>query len=365
MDSIIHWICLSNIEGLGVKYCLNLINIFGGASNVYNQSFDTLKKVGMTIEQYKSLHDSTVIEKAKEINDICNNKDIKIITLEHDEYPELLKYIYNPPLILYARGNIPKSNPVAVVGSRNASGYGMETASRISKDLAQAGITIVSGMARGIDTSAHCGALKAKGKTVAVLGCGVDIVYPPENRNLMNRIIESGAVISEYPPGTRPLYYHFPSRNRIISGMSLGTLIVEAGMKSGSLITANYALDQGREVFAVPGDITHYNSMGTNRLIKDGAKMVLCAQDVLEELNFGLEPLKIINKNNALPELCIEAKKIINALRIEDLYDEELSLKTGIPIKDLFGLLLDLEIKGMIAKSLSGKYRLTEFRGIL
>ncbi len=187
----------------------------------------------------------------------------------------------------------------------------------------------------------------------------MDIAYPPENSKLMERIAESGAVLSEYPPGTPPATFHFPCRNRIISGMTLGTVVVEASLKSGSLITAHSALEQGREVFAVPGNITHFNSMGTNRLIKDGAKMVLTVDDILDELHFGLSPInrnfrKKKGKEEAIPS---EGKKIMNALKLEDLYDEELSQKTGISAKELYGILLDLELKGLIQKSINGKYR--------
>jgi DNA processing protein len=355
------WVGLSTVEGISAQTKLNLITGLGGASKVYEADHDTLLRAGFKPEQIDFLHSDALYQGTQNIVNLCDKRNIDILTLEDDDYPEMLKYIQNPPLVLYSRGKIPKTNFVAVVGSRKASGYGIETAVKLSSELAMAGITVVSGMARGIDTASHCGALNAGGETVAVLGCGVDQPYPPENKALMERIIISGAVISEYPPGTPPATFHFPARNRIISGMSLGTLVVEAGMKSGSLITARFSLDQGREVFAVPGDITHYNSMGTNRLIKDGAKMVLSVDDILEELTFGIAPLDKGNgkkRKSRADALGPESKKVLTALKIEDLYDEELSQKISIPLKDLYGILLDLELKGLVRKSLTGKYRL-------
>lgn len=354
-----YWIILSVVQGIGIHKKLELLTIFGDAQKVFEAEKDALLRAGLTAENYEQLNSDIVKEEAKRILDLCQKKNIKIVTMMDSEYPEMLKYIYDPPIVLYVKGDIPQSNAVAVVGSRRASGYGIETAFKLSSGLAQAGVLVVSGLARGIDTAAHCGALNESFTTVAVLGCGVDIPYPPENKSLMERIIQWGAVISEYPPGTPPAPYNFPSRNRIISGMSLGTLVVEAGLKSGSLITAKYALEQGRDVFAVPGNINHLNSMGTNRLIKDGAKIVLGVDDILEELNFGLAPVEKVKvkKGKASDnDLNDEGRKIINALKIEDLYDEELSMKTAIPLNELFEILLDLELKGMIRKSITGKH---------
>ncbi|HBR02515.1 MAG TPA: DNA-protecting protein DprA [Ruminiclostridium sp.] len=355
------WLRLNSVEGLNMQTKLDLITCFGSATKVFEADRQALLQAGFTARQFEIYHSDTIYQDVQNILELCEKNKIKIVTIADDEYPEMLKYIPSPPLLLYIRGSIPKANAIAVVGSRKASGYGIETAVKMAADLSAAGILVVSGMARGIDTAAHCGALNAGGQTVAVLGCGVDQSYPPENKALMERIILSGAVISEYPPGSPPAISHFPARNRIISGMSLGTLVVEAGIKSGSLITARFSLDQGREVFAVPGDINHYNSMGTNRLIMDGAKMVINVDDILEELNFGIAPLykgkeKTTKKRGG--ELGPECKKVISALKIEDLYGEEISSKTSIPLKALFAILLDLELKGLIKKSLTGKYRL-------
>lgn len=350
---------LSRIENLRSQKKLELVIALGSASKVYEADAGTLLRAGFSKQQYEYFHGDEIKNEVNGILEASHKKKIKILTMSDDEYPEMLKYISDPPLVLYVRGTIPKSNSVAIVGSRKASGYGIETANKMAYDLALADISIVSGMARGIDTAAHAGALEAGGETVAVLGCGADVPYPPENRNLMERIIDSGAVISEFPPGTPPSPMNFPGRNRIISGMSIGTLIVEAGMKSGSLITANYALEQGRDVFAIPGNINNYNSMGTNRLIKEGAKIVLSVDDILDELSFGSSPLAKKSgksKKNRIAHLSAKEKKIINALKIEDLFDEEISEKTGIQLIELFEILLELELNGFVKKSINGKY---------
>ena len=207
--------------------------------------------------------------------------------MEDETYPALLREIFQPPLVLFYRGTLaPKASRLAMVGARRASTYGKHVAEEIASDLARDGVTVVSGAARGIDTASHRGALRT-GRTVAVLGCGLDIVYPPENGRLLADIAEQGAVISEYPPGTRPLAAFFPARNRIISGLSRGTIVVEAAEKSGSLITAELALSEGRDVFAIPGSIYSETSRGCHRLIQQGAKLVVDAADVLAEYEIG------------------------------------------------------------------------------
>lgn len=356
-----YWLKLSCLEGVKNIVKFDLITAFGNGKKVYEATKENLLRAGFRKKDYKSFYSQELKDEVKNTIDNCIEKNIKILTILDHEYPEMLKYIADPPIVLYVLGNIPKTNCIAIVGSRKASGYGIETASKMAFNLTYSDITIVSGMARGIDTAAHSGVLEAGGRTVAVLGSGLDIVYPPENRDLMRRIIESGAVISEYPPGSPPSTLHFPCRNRIISGMSLGTLVVEAGAKSGSLITAGFALDQGREVFAIPGNITNYNSIGTNLLIKDGAKMVLTTDDILDELSFGIVPLekkKKCKRKRNTQQLSQNEKKIISILRIEDLYDQELSDKTSLELTELFEILLDLELKGIIKRSINGKFML-------
>jgi len=222
--------------------------------------------------------------------DMMSKTGINIVTCLDELYPKNLLNIYDRPPFLYVLGGLEQEDiPVAIVGSRHASTYGKYTTDRISRELALRGITIVSGMARGIDSCAHRGALAAKGRTIAVLGSGLDVIYPPENKNLFTAIAQNGAVVSEFPLGTQPLSYHFPARNRIISGLSYGIVVVEAGEKSGSLITARLAMEQGREVFAIPGTIDSASSRGTNSLIKQGAKLIDSIDDILEDILPQLE----------------------------------------------------------------------------
>ncbi|TET09366.1 DNA-protecting protein DprA, partial [Candidatus Aerophobetes bacterium] len=221
--------------------------------------------------------------------------------------------------------------------------------------LAREGVTIVRGMARGIDTAAHEGALETGGRTMAILGSGVDVIYPPENKKLVEEIIKKGAVISEYPLGTRPDAPHFPQRNRIISGLAKGVLVVEAPLKSGALITANFALEQGRDVFAVPGNITNPNAQGVNRLIKEGAKLVECVEDILEELDFSLlnkEKKKTLDEE--IPSLFSEERKVLELLEEEPLHIDSLVSRSGLPASKVGGLLMKLQLKGL-ARELPGK----------
>ncbi|NQT23051.1 MAG: DNA-protecting protein DprA [Candidatus Omnitrophica bacterium] len=250
----------------------------------------SIKHIAKNLKTYSSANSLD-----KEI-ELIEKLGIKVITIDDKEYPSNLKHIYNPPKVLYVKGKIvPKDHySIAVVGARKSSTYGRETAARLARELAEKSITVVSGMARGIDTYAHRGALESGGRTIAVLGCGINIIYPPENKSLMEEISKSGAVISEFPINTPPLRRNFPMRNRIISGLSFGVVVVEAAEKSGSLITASLALEQGREVFSVPGRVDTRLSRGTLALIKEGAKLVENVDDILEEVKAqGIENLEL------------------------------------------------------------------------
>lgn len=357
-ENLAAWVRLNLVEGMGVQKKLDLLRLYESPSAIFEADSRKLTAHGLHEDIAASLLSDQKKNEAEAIVLKAQGLGIDIIPLDHDTYPEMLKYIHDPPLVLYARGSIPTARCIAVVGSRRASGYGSETAFKLSQDLAGHDCVVVSGMARGIDTAAHSGALNAGGKTVAVLGCGVDYAYPPENKGLMERIIQSGAVISEYPPGVGPAAYHFPTRNRIISGMSFGVLVVEAGQKSGSLITAQIALEQGREVFAVPGNINHIYSYGTNHLIKDGAKLVTSVEDILEEIPWQLSYQKKDNgKPDELPLDSVE-KRVTNLLKIEDLYHEQIAEKMKMKLPDLISVLLSLELKGAVIKDLTGKYRI-------
>lgn len=278
---------------------------------------------------------------------------VKIVSYLDTDYPKNLKNISHAPPVLFIRGEINEQDnkALAVIGTRQPTPYGKMVAEKFAYELAQMGITIVSGLARGIDTAAHLGALKAKGRTIAVLGCGVDIYYPPENRKLYNEISQNGAVISEFNLGTTPFAMNFPKRNRIISGLSLGILAVEAPANSGVLNTISWAADQGREVFAVPGAINQKSSIGTNQLIKDGVKPVTSVEDICQELDIAFEK----KEKQDMPVSELE-KKILDLLSAEPLYPDEIvdKLKEGMSV--LLPQLLSLEIKGLIKQLPGNKY---------
>jgi DNA processing protein len=368
-EKLKYWIWLNSIPKVGAVKCKQLLNHFGQPENVWEASHAELKRLPFLSAQTADLikdprYKEEAILKLKTVNDL----NINIITINDGLYPYYLKNIHDPPIILYVRGKMYNEEKcVAVVGSRKATSYGLKMAETISYELAKLGITVVSGMARGIDTYAHNGALRACGRTVAVLGCGLDIVYPSENKELMDKIIETGAVISEYPPGMQPVPGNFPARNRIISGISQGVVVIEAGERSGSLITAGFALDQGREVFAVPGNINSFTSVGTNKLIKDGAKIVTDIEDILEELKmFNFSGVNIgIEKKKAYDEarfkgLDSEERKLLEYLKMEPLHIDVLVKKSGMSVKVVNSILVMLELKGIIEQTPGKMFKIKE-----
>jgi DNA processing protein len=282
---------------------------------------------------------------------------LNIVTFADDAYPASLREIYDPPLVLYIKGTIPKTWPrgVAVVGSRETSHYGLETAKKLSYQLGYAGVPVISGLARGIDTAAHLGALAAKGLTWAALGCGLDKMYPPENDTLAAKIIESGGcLISELPLGTSPDKRTFPMRNRIVSGLSFGVLVVEAGRQSGALITARQALDQGRQVFAVPGRIDNPLAQGCHQLIKDGAKLVEGVEDILSELEF-LIPRESVATPRPLPgNLSPDEEQVYAAIEMDETPIDSITQRTGLPSGAVSSTLLRLEMRKLV-RQLPGK----------
>lgn len=273
------------------------------------------------------------------------------------QYPEQLKNIFDPPPALYMRGDarLLTGVSVALVGSRKATGYGLNVAEKLARELAEAEIKVISGMARGVDTAAHRGAISASGVTIAVLGCGIDVVYPRENEKLMYGIIDNGgAVVSEFPPGSPPEAWHFPVRNRVISGLSKAVVVVEAAERSGALITAHVALDQGREVMAVPGNITNKLSQGPNNLIKQGAVPVTSTSDILEGLGLGLIFAPDAGRGEQNLSLSVNEKKIFSLIEYEPVSLEILVQKSGLPPGEVMTGLMFLEIKGCV-KQMPGK----------
>ncbi|TYQ13150.1 UNVERIFIED_CONTAM: DNA processing protein [Acetivibrio alkalicellulosi] len=363
VDNKQYWVWLSSLPGIGAVKSKALLNHFEDPYNIWNAKENELNKLPfLTSKDVGNLINIKIKESAKIHLDNIFKNNIKILTINDELYPYYLKNIYDPPSVLYVKGDIRINDKyIAVVGSRKATSYGLSMAHTISCELSRYGITVVSGMARGIDSYAHKGILSVGGRTIAVLGCGLDIVYPNENKKLMDSIIENGACVSEYLPGIAPLANNFPARNRIISGISLGVIVIEAGERSGSLITANFALDQGREVFALPGNVCSINSTGTNRLIKEGAKMVTGIEDILEEINISFSNENMENfftgsfaNDKLFKDLDKEEIKIASCLKTEPLHIDNISKKTGFSIQLVSSVLIMLELKGIV-EQLPGK----------
>jgi DNA processing protein len=285
-EEALYWLALKLVPGLGTRIAGKLLARFRTPQAVFNASRTELEAAGVSGTVAQSIASGCSFEEAVEQQQKAVDAGAHLIPLSDPRYPQLLREIFDPPTLLFARGRVEllRSHMLAIVGTRRPTAYGVAVAERMGGDLARAGLTIVSGMARGIDTAAHKGALTAGGDTVAVLGCGVDVVYPSENRKLAGELAAAGLLLSEFPMGSTAFPQNFPVRNRIVSGMSTGVLVVEGAQYSGSAITAKLAIDQGREVFAVPGNITSKASWGPNLLIKQGAKLVQDWNDVIVEL---------------------------------------------------------------------------------
>ena len=354
---------LLSVEGIGAGKLRNLLKHFRSLGNILLADLNSLSNVeNISLNQAKR-----IIEAKKSKNEIrvqmekdlalLNKIGACIITVWDTCYPSILKKIYDPPLALYVIGEITEQDnfSIAVVGTRKPTNYGAIQCEKITGDLASQNITIVSGLARGIDSIAHKSALKCGGRTIAVIGSGLDVIYPPENKKLFNEITQNGAVISEYPLGTKPDAQNFPRRNRIISGLSLGCLVVETAMTGGAMQTAAFSLDQNREVFTVPGNLGVRQSEGTNRLIQKGeAKLVVNAEDILVELELKLKP--VIGKNIPKPsvEMNMFEEKIFTTLKDEPLQIDNISTLTELSTSECLVHLLSLEFKGLV-KQLPGK----------
>lgn len=339
-----YWLALSTLSGVERFHTGGLLERFGSVEEIFTAPREVL-------EGFSPLFAKAVLgfkgwDWVNKELELAARAGAAIITYDDPLYPSQLRLTFDPPCLLYMLGNdYPGTQPaIAIVGTRHPSQYGTEMAETLARDLAYAGVNIVSGMARGCDTSAHKGALKAGGFTTAVLGTGVDVVYPPESKKLYAGIIENGAVISEYPMGTPPQPYNFPKRNRIISGLSQGVAVVEAPLRSGSLMTANLALEYGREVFAFPGPVTSYKSSGTNRLIKEGAMLIEGARDVTEALSLGHVEAK--QQEAALPEG--DERLLYEALGSALVHIDTLAEKTGLGAARTSMLLLEMELKGIV-----------------
>lgn len=351
---------LSTCPGLGSRRLGALLERQPDAEVLWHMSaqemYHLVKMPSGLLEALTSLRQANP-DLPKRLADACQRRQVHICTLQDESYPYLLKEIFSPPAVLYYRGVLmPKARRVAMVGSRRFSPYGEALALEFGEQLAAAGLTVVSGAARGIDTRSHRGALKT-GRTVAVLGCGIDVAYPPENRRLLAEIAEQGAVISEYGPGVQPLPAFFPARNRIISGLSAGTLVVEAAARSGSLITAEMALNEGREVYALPGSVFSKTSEGCHHLIQQGAKLVTKPGEILKD--FGIVQEMLPKKRLKMTP---EERKVYQVLSFEHPLSADeilLSLPDG-EMPNLSFTLLQMELKGLILENELHAYRRAE-----
>ncbi len=368
------WLWLTNVKGIGNKKIKQLLGYFDSPMDIYNA-----EEIEFRMIMELNDKDITTILKAREEFDVrkfeeyLHENEIKYISIQDKKYPKMLKNIDNPPHLIYYKGSLPDKEDVllGMVGARNCTEYGRKVAYNLSMELAQNDVTIVSGMAIGIDTYAHKGALDGKGKTIAVLGCGIDICYPKSNKELMKGIIKNGAVISEYPPKVEPLPQLFPARNRIISGMSSGIIVVEATQNSGSLITVSEAKEQGRKVFAVPGSIYNSLSEGTNIAIREGALLVTSTNDILNEVKITRKklinmpkaeqdkvnikiPQYIAEKNNFYKSLDEDEKIVYSCIDSGGSHIDDIYLKSKFDISKLQHVITMLEINGIV-RQLPGK----------
>ena len=344
-----YWIGFSRVPGIGPARLRTLLHYFGQIEAAWQAEPGQLRAIGLdrrSVENLVKVRSQLDLE--AELAALDRLK-VSVLTWESPDYPELLSNIYSPPPVLYIRGRLLVQDEwaLAVVGTRRATVYGKECARMFVRGLVESGITVVSGLAYGIDTEAHRMAITTGGRTLAVLGCGVDVVYPLENKKLSEAIIENGALISEYPLGTKPESGNFPQRNRIISGLSLGTLIVEGAIRSGARITTDYALDQGREVFAVPGPIMRKSSAGPNYLIQNGgAKLVTQVNDILEELNLTMVTHHA-EARAIIPDNDIEAT-LLKQLSMDPTHIDDLGQVTNLPAAEIASTLTLMELKGMV-----------------
>lgn len=344
------WLALSLTRGLGGESARRLLQEFGSPEAVFAAPTGSLKsivKADVAAEIAKGIDESSLATVQEWLQDASN----RIVTLADSEYPRSLLNIPDPPLLLYVKGRLDLLNrpAMAVVGSRNATPQGLRNAEAFSRSLSEAGLCIVSGLAHGIDAAAHRGALQGQGSSIAVVGTGLDKVYPAANRDLAHALATDGTLISEFPLGTPPLAANFPRRNRLISGMSIGCLVVEANMQSGSLITARLATEQGRDVFAIPGSIHAPQSKGCHALIRQGAKLVEIAQDILEELGSQLAapPAKTPGDGPGL----------LDHLGFDPVDIDTLAMRSGLTMAELSAMLLTLELEGRVSALPGGQYQ--------
>lgn len=346
-----YWIGFQLVPRMGPVRTRQLVEILGSPGAAWHASERELRATGLPADA------CTAITRTRAEIDLdhelakMEKHGVVAVSIDHPEYPRLLQHIPSQPTVIYMKGSYAPADDLAIgiVGTRRSTTYGADMTRKIASGLAEAGVTVVSGLARGIDTHAHIAALEAGGRTLAVCACGLDRIYPPQNRRLAERIIENGALISEYPVGVPPDGRNFPARNRIISGLSRGVLVVEAPGRSGALITTSFALEQGRDVYAVPGSALSRQSEGCHELIRSGATLVTSAEHILEDLNVEASQ-SAVQSRMVLPETDSE-KLLLSCIGAEPRHINELSMDTGLPIHEASGTLLTMELKGLIRQT--------------
>jgi DNA processing protein len=353
-DDAAFWLGFAGVRHIGPVRIERLLAAFGSLRQAWAASRGELATVLEARPLSALMSARAAIDPESELEQLRTRR-IEVVHPGHHRYPNLLAEISGRPSILFVRGQLAPAdeNAVAIVGTRRTTPYGRQAAEQVASEIAQAGVTVVSGLARGIDTTAHRAALAAGGRTIAVLGSGVDVIYPAENRNLADQIIESGAIISEFVPGTKPEAQNFPARNRIVSGMALGTVIIEAPTRSGALITASFAADQGREVFVLPGNIFSPASEGTNALLRDGARIVRNGSDVLEDLGLGA------GGRSAMAQLQLpideRESRVYSVVGSEASHIDDIAEQANLTAAESGAILLTLELKGLL-RNLGAQY---------
>lgn len=356
-----YWVAFSHVKGIGAVRFRNLLTVFESLQEAWQASPERLLRAGITPRLLNSILEARKKNDPIQITDAIRSKNISIVCWDDEIYPALLKTIATPPPVLYVRGELPSGmeKSIAVVGTRRMTVYGSRTAADLAEFLADQGIVTVSGMARGIDTVVHHSTVQHNGKTVAVFGSGVDVIYPAENRALAERIIENGALVSDYPPGTPPDRTNFPPRNRLISGMSAATIVIEAGEKSGALITAKFAAEQRREVFVIPGNVNAPQSVGTNRLIRDGASPLLQKEDLLTFINSAQAATP---KPMAKPfQMSLEdplEQRILQIVTDDAVHIDEIARVLRLPAGKIASILTMLELKGFVSETAPNTFRI-------
>ncbi len=365
-DRYLGWLALALTPGLGARLAGKLLREFGSAEAIFNASLTALEACRLPAAVAQAIHSRAPLAEAEKELAKAQQLGCRLLTWDEPAYPHLLREIYDPPPLLYVRGNpdVLDRHAIAIVGTRRPTPYGNQMAERLARDLADRGLVITSGLARGIDSSAHKGALaSARGTTVGVLGNGIDVVYPKENKKLFAQIEERGAIFTEFPLGTFPAPQNFPIRNRIIAGMSLGVVVVEGAQYSGSLITARLAMEFNREVYGVPGNVTQPSSFGPNQLIKQGAKLVTGWEDVVEELPteiraqlFPVETTTAEERASLFEQTLSPAERALYALLSTDQprHVDELVETSGLSSSEVLAALFELEMTGIV-RQMPGK----------